>query len=376
LPRRLAVGCALSLCVAGASVPATAAAQSGGAGAPQSPQVNTVECVALPEAPCRPRRALLRGREFVIRGSQLEGVAAITFEGGRGPSDDVELRPERAGRHAVVAVVPDDARTGRLTVRDRYGNEATTPGRVRVLASAEPAPIDISPSSRFFFDSQRKPTFQFDVAQAGAVQVELSDVATGELVKTWAVEATPAAPNSVVWDGRGTTGVAPAGTYAFKVLGATASAATQADGTQTSFAYADHLFPIRGRHNLGYTPTNGFGGGRGHKGQDMFARCGTRLAAARGGRVEHAGYHSAAGNYVVIDGAATGVDYVYMHMRESALVRTGQRVFTGQKIGEVGETGRATGCHLHFEMWSAPGWYKGGKAFDPLPSLKSWDSYS
>ncbi|MBA3263467.1 MAG: M23 family metallopeptidase [Thermoleophilaceae bacterium] len=63
----------------------------------------------------------------------------------------------------------------------------------------------------------------------------------------------------------------------------------------------------------------------------MFARCGTRLAAARGGRVEFAGYHSAAGNYVVIDGAGTGIDYVYMHMRETPLVQTGQRVFTGQR---------------------------------------------
>jgi murein DD-endopeptidase MepM/ murein hydrolase activator NlpD len=376
LPRRLAVRCALALCLVGASIPVTAAAQSGGTGAPQPPQLSTVACVQLPEAPCRPRGALLRGREFVIRGSRLEAVTRIVFEGSRGSSDDIQLRPQRAEQGSVVAVVPDEARSGTLAIRDRYGNEATTAGRVRVVAAPEPTPIDISPSSRFFFDSQRKPTFAFDVTQTGTVQVELSDVATGEQVKTWTLQAEAGTTNSVDWDGRGLAGVAPAGTYAFKVAGAATSAATQADGTQETFAYADHLFPIRGRHNLGYTPTNGFGGGRGHKGQDMFARCGTRLAAARGGRVEHVGYHSAAGNYLVIDGAATGNDYVYMHMREPPLVRTGQRVFTGQKIGEVGETGRATGCHLHFELWSAPGWYKGGEAFDPLPSLKLWDSYS
>ena len=71
-----------------------------------------------------------------------------------------------------------------------------------------------------------------------------------------------------------------------------------------------------------------------------------------------------------------GCDQPYTHLLEPALVETGQRVFTRQKFGKVGETGRASGCHLHFEMWSSPGWYEGGKAFDPLPSLEGWDSYS
>ncbi len=108
----------------------------------------------------------------------------------------------------------------------------------------------------------------------------------------------------------------------------------------------------------------------------MFARCGTKLAAARGGTVEQAGYQAAAGNYLVIDGDGTGQDYVYMHMRKPALVNKGDRVFTGQSVGEVGETGRASGCHLHFELWTAPGWFTGGSAIDPLPSLRAWDAYS
>jgi murein DD-endopeptidase MepM/ murein hydrolase activator NlpD len=35
-------------------------------------------------------------------------------------------------------------------------------------------------------------------------------------------------------------------------------------------------------------------------------------------------------------------------------------------IGVVGQTGDATACHLHFEIWTAPGWYEGG---DPMPSV-------
>ena len=133
-----------------------------------------------------------------------------------------------------------------------------------------------------------------------------------------------------------------------------------------------HVFPGQGPHRYG----DGFGadrGGRSHQGGDVFADCGTPLVAAQGGRVEYAGFHSAAGHYVVITGAESREDYVYMHLRSASPLRTGQTVETGQAIGEVGETGNASGCHLHFELWSAPGWYKGGAAYDPMPALRSWD---
>ena len=66
-------------------------------------------------------------------------------------------------------------------------------------------------------------------------------------------------------------------------------------------------------------------------------------------------YHSAAGYYVVIDGYKTEYDYVYMHLQSRSPFHTGDRVQTGQMIGRVGDTGNAQGCHLHYEMWSAPG---------------------
>ncbi len=103
---------------------------------------------------------------------------------------------------------------------------------------------------------------------------------------------------------------------------------------------------------------------------------GTPLVAARGGTVQFAGFHALAGNYLVIDGKGTREDYAYMHLRRRALVKKRQRVRTGQAIGEVGETGDAVGCHLHFEIWTPPGWYEGGRPYDPLPSLRAWDGWS
>jgi len=147
------------------------------------------------------------------------------------------------------------------------------------------------------------------------------------------------------------------------------------DGDTGSFTFQRHRFPIVGAHTFG-TGAAAFGGGRGHQGQDVFAECGTPIVAARGGRVKVKQYEGRAGNYVVIDGAATGVDFAYMHLRDEALVDEGDRVRTGQLIGFVGDTGRADGCHLHFEMWTGPGWYAGGAPFDPLPELRAWDALS
>ena len=109
-------------------------------------------------------------------------------------------------------------------------------------------------------------------------------------------------------------------------------------------------------------------------GQDMFAACGTPIVAARGGRVAEVAYNGAGGHHLVIRSRETGLDYVYMHLQSAPNVDEGDDVETKQRIGRVGRTGNADGCHLHFELWHAPGWYAGGRAFDPLPRLRRWDA--
>ena len=130
------------------------------------------------------------------------------------------------------------------------------------------------------------------------------------------------------------------------------------------------VFPVQGKYDFG-TEVNRFGGGRGHKGQDVFATCGTPVVAALSGRVTLAKWQDRAGNYVVIK-ASDGTGQAYMHLQRPASVEKGQTVTAGEPIGLVGDTGRASGCHLHFELWTAPGWYEGGEPIDPLPALRQW----
>jgi murein DD-endopeptidase MepM/ murein hydrolase activator NlpD len=127
-------------------------------------------------------------------------------------------------------------------------------------------------------------------------------------------------------------------------------------------------FPVRGKHTYG----DGIGAGRGHQGQDLLAKCRKPILAAKPGRVRYIDYQaSGAGNYAVIKGKK--YDYVYMHMINKPSVKKGERVKAGERIGRVGSTGRSSACHLHFEMWRKPGWYRGGRMVDPKPFLKRWD---
>jgi murein DD-endopeptidase MepM/ murein hydrolase activator NlpD len=45
-------------------------------------------------------------------------------------------------------------------------------------------------------------------------------------------------------------------------------------------------------------------------------------------------------------------------------------------IGRNSDTGNASGCHLHFEIWSSPGWYEGGRAIRPDKRVRRWDGWS
>jgi murein DD-endopeptidase MepM/ murein hydrolase activator NlpD len=158
------------------------------------------------------------------------------------------------------------------------------------------------------------------------------------------------------------------------------SASPFAVGTKAELRQAQlsFRFPVRGPHSYG-GPDARFGAprsGHTHQGQDVPAACGTQLVAPHGGVVKAKAYEAAAGNYVVIDGEGVKQDYVLMHLQAPATVTQGQVVTTGQKLGKVGDTGDAQGCHLHFEIWTGAGWYTGGGPVDPLPTLKYWDSYS
>ena len=98
-----------------------------------------------------------------------------------------------------------------------------------------------------------------------------------------------------------------------------------------------------------------------HRGQDIGGSCGQSIRAAAGGRVVQAGYYGTYGNWVLID-HGNGVQTGYAHA-STLLVRTGQRVDSGQLIATVGTTGASSGCHLHLET------HVNDRAVDPVAFL-------
>ncbi|MDH5479436.1 MAG: M23 family metallopeptidase [Nitrosomonas sp.] len=85
-----------------------------------------------------------------------------------------------------------------------------------------------------------------------------------------------------------------------------------------------------------------------HQGVDFAAKVGTPIKAAASGIVVYSAHHAEYGNMIEID---HGDDLVSRYAHASKrLVDLGQVVLQGQKIAEVGNTGRSTGPHLHFEI--------------------------
>ena len=100
-----------------------------------------------------------------------------------------------------------------------------------------------------------------------------------------------------------------------------------------------------------------------HEGLDFTANAGTAIYAAAGGIVSFADQTPDYGNIVKIEHGA-GLETRYAHASR-LFVRNGQRVEKGEKIAEVGSTGRSTGPHLHYEI------RLNGNALDPRKYLSA-----
>jgi hypothetical protein len=376
---------------------AQAPAGTGGAAPAQAP----VPPVAAPSSAARPVVDAITcwtgclgiahatpGSVVRISGEGMATVASVILLGRRGNRDDVTVPTAPVSPTAVEATVPAGAHGGLVRVVSAAGRRSLR-SQMRLVISPTGTRDPGGPvveakvqTRKLLFEGGRTATVAFYVRGVAPVDVAVDVVRASDraAVAHFAMPATaPGSVHSVDWDGT-VAGVAqPDGRYVFQVAaaiaggaGARAAQAGAPAPRRESFWLVHDVFPIAGPHTYG----DGFGAQRSghvHEGQDVMADCGLPLLATRAGKVKFAGSQSLAGNYVVIAAVDGTADYVYMHLRDPALVHKGDAVTPGQTIGFVGRTGDATACHLHFELWPAPGWYTGGRPVDPLPSLKAWD---
>jgi hypothetical protein len=376
-------------------MPATANAASNGGGAVYAPQptVATVACVK----DCAPKQRIQGGSTAKITGQNLAAVSKVLFQGSGSKGAAKAATVKSHTPTAVVVAVPIDAQTGPIRALASGGVQSAPSKPVKILppppleaqAQLTPSPgtasIETATSSaKWFLGSQRGVVFSYRLTGSAPADVDVNLVrqSDGVVVQTWTQpQVAPGEVRTVPWTGVTNGQLQPEGRYAFRAViagdGASATSVAADAPNRDAFDFYGHLFPVRGRHNYGGDSAL-FGAarsGHSHQGQDVLAACGTKLVAAQGGTVRYAAYQSAAGYYLVVRGV-DGTDNAYMHLAQPSPFTEGDKVFTGQQIGVVGDTGDASACHLHFEIWTAPGWYDGGQPIDPLSALQSWDAIS
>ncbi len=104
-------------------------------------------------------------------------------------------------------------------------------------------------------------------------------------------------------------------------------------------------------------------GSRMHEGTDIAGPYGTPIYATAEGTVIHAGWQNGYGRLVKIQ-HAYGIETRYAHMSQIR-VQVGQKVSRGDRIGDMGNSGRSTGTHLHYEVRI------GGTAVNPMTFIKA-----
>jgi murein DD-endopeptidase MepM/ murein hydrolase activator NlpD len=131
-----------------------------------------------------------------------------------------------------------------------------------------------------------------------------------------------------------------------------------------SLSWKSPILYSRKTSNFGYRIDPFIGSIANHQGIDIGAPLGTEVRATQLGTVKFYGYRSSYGKVVFID-HGNGYETIYGHLSGFAQIRKGQYIPQGELLGFVGNTGRSTGPHLHYEL------RKEGIAINPEQSFKS-----
>ena len=151
---------------------------------------------------------------------------------------------------------------------------------------------------------------------------------------------------------------------------ASTSTVTQAS-VSSNAGSSTFITPAAGRFTSGFGGRDIGDGAESHLGMDIANSTGTPIIAAASGMVSFAGSMGGYGNVVILTHSINGQTHatVYAHLN-SINVSVGQSVSQGQQIAGMGNTGRSTGTHLHFEIHVGPWNGARSNAVNPTPYIR------
>jgi murein DD-endopeptidase MepM/ murein hydrolase activator NlpD len=312
----------------------------------------------------------------------LSCAPVLAFDGGL-----LGAEPQLLGGGTEIAMAPDDPLVRREIALGGFVEESFEASLVRAgapadlslkLADALSSALDhrhLDSSDKF--QVRYEQAFAGDGREIGVGRIVSAEIMTAAKGKIAFYGFRPARGAEQLWLASGEALAAPAMRLPLETISVTSGFGVRADPfeqPQHGLGAPSKLGAVGATINtatargiaLGLAPAPGKTAGKGgaaflmHNGVDLLAPTGTPVLAAASGTVVGAAPNAGYGNWIRID-HAQNVATVYGHLSAFApgLV-PGTKVERGQVIGFVGNTGRSTGAHLHFEVINQ------GQATDPM----------
>jgi murein DD-endopeptidase MepM/ murein hydrolase activator NlpD len=331
--------------------------------------------------PARPWRALLAA----ACACSLFGAPVVAFDGN--PPGSLVAGEQLLSGETEVAAAPDDPLVRREIALSGFVEESFESSLVSAGASAglslklkdalSSALDQRPPESGDKFYVRYEQTFATDGRETGAGRIVSAELMTAARGRVALYGFRPTRGAEQLWLASGEAAAAPGMRLPLETLSVSSAFGVRADPfeqPQQGLGAPSRLGTVGATINtatargiaLGLAPGPGKTAARGgapfvmHNGVDLVAPTGTPVLAAASGTVVGAAPNAGYGNWIRLQ-HAHNVATVYGHLSAFAPgISAGTKVERGEVIGFVGNTGRSTGAHLHFEV------INNGQAIDPM----------